>query len=307
MSSEGPPIPLVADPTNPTDAEQCTLEEFFLQTPPGSLRAIKTRLTPFDSKGSGTGGHVAAPNTPSTYAVFVPELNLYCSSKKCGGLYWFKPSERVIPVAVKDAQNRFLEYTCKSCETTRKLYAVWLKVGDQRELLAYKFGEKPDYGPSLPSKVLRLVQSDADLFKKGWKAEKLGFGICAFTYYRRIVENHKTELFDKIIEIAEDEHLVADKIVALRHARDHTQFSQSMDAIKEAIPESLKMLGHNPLLLLHDAFSKGVHELSDEQCLQRAYAVRTILIGLAERFARIRAENDELRQAISSLFKEETE
>jgi hypothetical protein len=67
------------------------------------------------------------------------------------------------------------------------------------------------------------------------------------------------------------------------------------------------MFTHNPLLLLHDAFSKGVHELSDEQCLQRAHAVRTILIALADRFTLIRAENEELKQAISSLFKEETE
>jgi hypothetical protein len=184
---------------------------------------------------------------------------------------------------------------------------VWFRLPVQGKLLAFKFGEFPDYGSALPAKVLRLVQSDADLFKKGWKAEKLGLGIGAFTYYRRIVENHKSELFDKFIEVAEDEHLAADKIAALRHARDHTQFSQSMDAIKEAVPESLKMLGHNPLLLLHDALSKGVHELSDEQCLKRAQTLRTILIAMADRFALIRAENNELKQAISSLFKEEPE
>jgi len=210
----------------------------------------------------------------------------------------------LLRLTIDEAENRFVRYICKSCENTRKIFAVWLRLPAEGKLLAYKFGEYPDYGPPLPAKVLRLVQSDADLFKKGRKAEQLGFGICAFTYYRRIVENHRNELFDKIIEIAEDEHLAADKIAALRYAREHTQFSQSMEAIKEAIPESLKMLEHNPLLLLHDAFSKGVHELSDEQCLKRAHAVRTILIGLAERFARIRAENDELQQALSSLFKD---
>jgi hypothetical protein len=50
-----------------------------------------------------------------------------------------------------------------------------------------------------------------------------------------------------------------------------------------------------------------VHDLSDEQCLKRAQTVRTILIALADRFALIRAENNELKQAISSLFKEESE
>jgi len=39
----------------------------------------------------------------------------------------------------------------------------------------------------------------------------MGFGICAFTYYRRIVERHKTELFDKFIEIAEDEHVPTER------------------------------------------------------------------------------------------------
>jgi len=39
----------------------------------------------------------------------------------------------------------------------------------------------------------------------------MGFGICAFTYYRRSVERHKTELFDKFIEIAEDEHVPTER------------------------------------------------------------------------------------------------
>jgi hypothetical protein len=208
------------------------------------------------------------------------------------GSHHFKNITRDVLIELESggSENDFLECRCKSCEKSWKIYAVWFKLPVQGKFLAYKFGERPDYGPPLPAKVLRLVQSDAELFKKGWKAEKLNFGIAAFTYYRRIVENHKNGLFDKIIEIATEEHLPADKIEALSYARDHTQFSQSMDAIRDAIPESLKMMGHNPLLLLHDAFSKGVHELSDEQCLERAQSVRTILTALAERFALIRTQ-----------------
>jgi hypothetical protein len=314
MSSEAPSVPPV-DATNPIGAQQCTLEEFFLQTPPGSLRSIKSESLDWrlvERPRGPSGPALISPDSPAKYSTQLPGLKLHCSSAKCGGSFWFKIRagfyhEDSIRLAIGEAENRFIEYICKSCDETRKIYAVRFRFPAQGKLLAYKFGEHPDYGPPLPAKVLKLVQSDADLFKKGWKAEKLGFGVCAFTYYRRIVENHRNELFDKIIEIAEDERLAADKIDALRHARDHSQFSRSIDEIKEAIPESLKMFTHNPLLLLHDAFSKGVHELSDEQCLQRAHAVRTILIALADRFALIRAENEELKQAISSLFKEETE
>jgi hypothetical protein len=158
----------------------------------------------------------------------------------------------------------------------------------------------------MPAKVLRLFQGDVELFKKAWNAEKLGFGIAAFTYYRRIVENHKNELFDRIIEVGEQEQLPKEKLGALRKARENIQFTQSMDAIEDAIPESLKMAGHNPLLLLHDAFSDGVHNLSDQECLNRAKGVRTILIAMAERFALIRKEQQELKDAVSTLFRPKT-
>ena len=156
------------------------------------------------------------PDSPARYSTPLPEPKLHCSSAKCGGAFWFKVSEGsfdddLIRLAVGEAENRFIEYICKSCDETRKIYAVWFGFPAQGKLLAYKFGEHPDYGPPLPATVLRLVQSDADLFTKGWKAEKMGFGICAFTYYRRIVERHKTELFDKFIEIAEDEHVPTER------------------------------------------------------------------------------------------------
>ncbi len=236
MSSEGSASPAVA--TDPTEPEGCTLEEFFLQTPPGSLRAIKTESLSWN----------LMEGQRSRYATALPELKLHCSSDKCEGYFWFRPSnasyqENLLRLTIDEAENRFVRYICKSCESTRKIFAVWLRLPAEGKLLAYKFGEYPDYGPSLPARVLRLVQPDADLFKKGWKAEKMGFGICAFTYYRRIVENHKNELFDKFIEVAEEEHLATDKIDALRHARDHTQFSQSTEQLRRNRMQSRSVLG----------------------------------------------------------------
>src|SRR5260221_628788 len=195
MSSEGPSVPPVVDPTNPTGAEQCTLAEFLLQTPPGSLRAIKTESLKWDivkpPRGPSSAGILMPVDEPTRYSAPLPELKLYCPSEKCGGHFWFKVSEGsyhddLIRLTIGESENRFIEYICKSCEETRKIFAVWFRLPVQGKLLAFKFGEYPDYGSLLPAKVLRLVQSDADLFKKAWKAEKLGLGIGAFTYYRRI-------------------------------------------------------------------------------------------------------------------------
>lgn len=274
---------------------------FFLNAPPGSWRTIKTEWEPAKSSTQGKVELVAT----------FPDLKLDCPSEKCGGASWFSPKREYSDNQLRKesfvSRNRFVEFVCKSCGQSRKMYAALFNFKNSDVLEAYKFGEFPHYGPPLPAKVLRLFQTDLELFKKAWNAEKLGFGIAAFAYYRRIVENHKKELFDSIIEVAEQEHFSKESLDALSEARDHIQFSQSMDAIKDAVPDSLKMAGHNPLVLLHDAFSKGVHDLSDEECLQRAKSVRTILIALAERFALIRREQQELKEALSTLFKSEKE
>jgi hypothetical protein len=300
------------DPT-PEDLRECTLEEFFLDAPPGSLRAIKAESLewePVGAFGGASSGLISASTERvARYSTPLPELKLSCLSEKCAGPSWFRPvhpyhTNLVIELEIGGSEDRFLRYRCKSCEQSLKIYAVRFKLPAQGKLLAYKFGERPNYGPLLPAKVLRLVQSDAELFKKGWNAEKLNFGIAAFSYYRRIVENHKNELFDKIIEIAEqDPGFDPLKIQALRTAKNNPQFSQALDTIKDAIPDSLKIRGNNPLSLLYPPLSKGIHELSDEECLKKAQAIRTVLIALAERIAALRAQNRELKQAVADLSK----
>ena len=64
------------------------------------------------------------------------------------------------------------------------------------------------------------------------------------------------------------------KIEVLKSAVDETQFSKALNMAKEAMPESLLINGHSPILLLHSALSEGVHALNDEECLQIAGSVR---------------------------------
>jgi hypothetical protein len=47
--------------------------------------------------------------------------------------------------------------------------------------------------------------------------------------------------------------------------------------VKEHLPASLRPDGDNPLQTLHTALSEGIHELSDEECLQRAGDIRRVL------------------------------
>ena len=95
-----------------------------------------------------------------------------------------------------------------------------------------------------------------------------------------------------------------DKIEKLKSAVTETQFSKALDMAKDVIPESLLINGHSPILLLHSALSKGVHALTDEQCLELAGSVRVVLGELSDRLSQALKDEVELTKALSTLMNE---
>jgi hypothetical protein len=88
---------------------------------------------------------------------------------------------------------------------------------------------------------------------------------------------------------------------AFSDAANERQFSKAIEMVKDGIPTSLLIEGHNPLTLLHDMLSDGIHELTDEECLEYATAVRRILVDLSERIAIALKETTELKEAVGKL------
>ena len=165
----------------------------------------------------------------------------------------------------------------------------------------YKFGEYPPYGQPVPPKLITLIRPDRDIFLKGRNCENQGFGIGAFTYYRRVVENQKNRILEEIVKVSEKIGMPQDKIDTLGQAIKETRFSKALEMAKDVMPESLLIDGQNPILLLYRALSRGVHELSDEECLELASTVRLVLGELSERLSVILKDKAELTKAISTL------
>jgi hypothetical protein len=86
-------------------------------------------------------------------------------------------------------------------------------------------------------------------------------------------------------------------------ARDAWRFEDAVDRIKNAIPDSLRIEGQNPLLLLHRALSEGIHDLSDAACLQRAEAARIVLTELSRRIETVLQDRSEVHEAVKELMK----
>ena len=246
---------------------------------------------------TGSGGSVAF-NTR--------EILFLCEDKTCKGMRCFEFSGSTGRISNKDGRNElFLEYQCKNCEKTKKSFSILtFGINEGGAALIVKLGEWPPFGPKTPSRLLRLLNSDRDLFLRGRRAERHGLGIGAFTYYRRVVENQKNRLIDEIIKVVQKVEVSPEAIVAdLTKAKKTFQFSKAMADVKLGVPQILLINGHNPLTLLHSALSAGIHDKSDDDCLEIAKNIRLVLAGLAERFGQALSERKELNDAVTTLLK----
>ncbi len=172
--------------------------------------------------------------------------------------------------------------------------------------MCYKLGEFPRYGPPVPARLIKLIGPDKDIFLKGRNCENQGLGIGAFSYYRRVVENQKNRILEEIVKVSEKIGVPQDKIDTLREAIKETQFRKSLEMTKDVMPESLLIDGHSPILLLHRALSRGVHELSDEECLELANTIRLVLGELSEKLSVVLKDKSELTEAISALMQDKS-
>ena len=251
--------------------------------------------------------HIANPYPTTRWTINTPVLELHCSDNSCDGVRFFRctaVSDEGKRLEQGTVKNFYVTYQCSNCNKTVKVYSLAAKTNSILEPhgTCYKFGEFPPYGPPVPSRLIKLIGPDRDMFLKGRKCENQGFGIGAFTYYRRVVENQKNRILAEIIKVSKKIGAPQDKIDTLSDAIEETQFSTALNMVKDAMPESLLIDGHSPMRLLHHALSRGVHELSDEECLELASTVRLVLGELSERLSALLKDKAELTKAISTLM-----
>lgn len=243
----------------------------------------------------------------ATYRVGVstPEIQLHCPHAKCNGPRSFRSHAADPSPVVSGSMKRFFSvYRCANCQHTLKTFSLNLRQSDRTNAhgTALKYGENPSYGPPTPTRLLRIFGNDREIFLKGRRCENQGLGVGAFSYYRRVVEGHKNQLLEEIRKVAEQTGAPREMIDTLQNAKSEIQFSKAMASVKDAIPQSLMINGQNPLTALHSALSIGLHEETDERCLELAHDVRVILAELTDRIGQALKDEAELNAAISRLM-----
>jgi hypothetical protein len=269
-----------------------TIAEFLESTPPNQLIHIS------DLSEWHTG---YSPHSEMR----TPEIQLHCDHENCNGVRFFRCVAGEGEYLKKGEYKFFyVTYRCWNCQKVEKTFSLAAKVDVDTKPSGecYKFGELPTFGPPVSPKLIKLIGPDRDEFLKGRRCENQGLGVGAFIYYRRVVENQKNRIIEEIIKVSEKIGSPKEKLEKLRVSLKETQFSKALDMAKDALPESLLINGHSPILLLHRALSEGVHALTDEQCLELAGSVRIVLGELSERLSQALKDEAELTKALSTLM-----
>lgn len=270
------------------------LSEFLESVSPGSVTRVAA-LTKLYRYASGQIGG---------YRFCTPDIQLHCSHDSCNGMRFFRISGRNGEDVPEDDWHFFYAtYRCSNCQEVEKTFSLAARRDEGLESgQCYKFGELPGYGPPTSARLTKLIGPDRDLFLKGRRCENQGLGIGAFVYYRRVVEGQKNRILDEIIKVSRKLGSPATSLAKLEAAKAESRFSQALGDVKDAVPQSLLINGHNPLLLLHSALSDGLHDRTDEHCLEVAASVRVVLGELAERLSQALKDEAELTRALAKLM-----
>ncbi|MGJ8536325.1 MAG: hypothetical protein ACSHW2_04165 [Parasphingopyxis sp.] len=173
------------------------------------------------------------------------------------------------------------KYGCMSC---RKFFRWFYLIFNDDLTAVRKIGQFPAWSIKPNADVSNMLGAYKNYLVKGLICESQSYGIGAFAYYRRIVE----EVIDGLLNDIEGLISEADREVyaaALSDVKQTRVAAEKIDLVKDLLPSILRPDGMNPLALLHGILSEGLHSQTDEECLELAVEIREILTFLASQVA----------------------
>ncbi len=232
----------------------------------------------------------------------LPAVTMHCPNEK--SLQTFNSNRQFHEVQVHGPNthcwNRVihLEYQCASCG--QFLRHFFIDVASSGENVK-KVGQVPPWDITLDPELEKALGDQSNLYKRGLISESQAYGIGAFAYYRRIIE----EIIDALLNDIETLLAGDDKVkysAALQETKKTKVAKDKIDLVKDLLPPILRPDGMNPLAVLHGTLSKGIHEESDETCIELAATTREVLIFLVNQVSASKSAGSKFTESMRKLL-----
>ena len=164
-----------------------------------------------------------------------------------------------------------------------------------------KVGCSPQNKIVIKKKIEKHLDRESNIWLyKAKKSLDSNFGIGAFAYLRRIIEKELITIIKEIGSLPDADSLAIGKL--LKDHNDHPKTSKIYKNILPYLPSSLKTLQCNPISLLYDLTSDGLHEkLTEDECLERAETIIQILEFTITKIHEEKSEIKDIKDAIKKL------
>lgn len=234
-----------------------------------------------------------------------PAINMYChhcESTQTFNMYnKYQDGYGYNNVPCSDKKLR-LKYECQSCRLFMREFNIYIST----ELdYIYKFGQYPEWEIKIDKNLEKTLGKHSITYKKGLVCESQGYGIGAFSYYRRITEEIIDELLESIESLIEEEYKAEYK-EALEKTKSTRVTQEKIDLVKDLLPMILKPNGMNPLGVLHSELSEGLHAESDQACLENANHVRSILTFLINQIIQSKEAAKNFSDSMKSILEKKS-
>jgi len=179
-------------------------------------------------------------------------------------------------------------YRCKNCGADFEVWFRWRyqyskEAAENAQLLAalagdvehpqgefhfQKVGQHPAPTVNLPPDLGKALCKHQGLYRKAMVSRNQNYGIDALAYFRRIVEDTANDMLDLLIDALREQKADARLIRRIHAAKKEKVFEKKARIAADALPKNLRPGEVNPFRSLHDQFSKGLHGLTDEECVE---------------------------------------
>jgi hypothetical protein len=190
-------------------------------------------------------------------------------------------------------------FKCYGCSSSK--YTFFIEV-DTKKGRIRKIGQNPPWPINLDKDIERFLKDDdSEYFRRALVCESQNYGIGAYCYYRRVVENSIGKILKNIRSLLERQDSSSEKIEIIDRALKGTVMDERIKIAKDALPNNLMPNSINPLAIIYDTLSRGIHKLPEEECLKNSQNLRVALSHLIKTLSQQNEEQTAFLQAIKNL------
>ena len=256
---------------------------------------------------------------PNRESLWIREIDAFCET--CGQHRPFQAKENpltsferfgdAIPVTGRGFDSvsidrslktgtSYFKFICVSCQNETREYHVE-RIVNEETIRLQKYGELPKKQLESNPVLQQFLKDDLDNYEKAIACLSLGYGVAAFAYFRRVVENNINGLLDLVQEDAQSSSADAEVTAALAELRGNPPMSKKIELANRALPVHLNPDGLNPLRRLYQVLSEGVHTLSEEECLSKARETSKCLAYLVSELASRKENRTRFKSTVGRL------